>query len=359
MRWIGVLLAVSLLWISAVVAQEETDFLEAVVTDMAPDDGPALAVAMLTPDGLWTAATGLADGQRPAMTEDRFRIGSMSKTYVAVAVLQLVEAEQLSLDDTAADWLDAAVLANLANADQATVRQLLAMRSGIDDYLVQDDFWFAVEDDPNYTWTAANALAYADGLPALFAPDEAFNYSNSNYLLVELIFEEAAGMPLHQWMRQNIFEPLGLENTYTQVSESLPGGFVSGYEDFDGDGVAEDLSGVNDGAGLADGGLVSTVADVARFYEALFVERSLLGEAMMTELLNFQDVGDGDGYGLGLNEADSDFGPQWGHSGGVLGFLSVGTYLPDEDLTVIVLSASADLDPAEVMDEVLYGWLEW
>ncbi len=349
MRWLLFIVISLFAGIAPVTAQDETQqVLENVLADFAEADGPAAVVQITTPDGSIAAAAGLADGERPAAPNDRFRIGSMSKTFVAVTALLLQEEGLFDLDDLAAEWLPDEVVENMANADLVTIRQLLSMRSGIDDYLAQDEFWAALEADPTHIWAAQEALQYAYGLPALAAPNAEFYYSNSNYLLLQLVLESASGLPLHSLMRDRILDPLRLSDTYTQISETLPGGFVDGYEDFDGDGEAENVSDFNDGAGLADGGLISNVNDLTTFYRALLVDQTLLTADSMAELMSFLPDDEGGGYSLGLGEWETDYGTAWGHSGSVLGFVSMGFYLPDQDAIIIALSASADIDPDEI-----------
>ncbi|MCI0714302.1 MAG: beta-lactamase family protein [Chloroflexi bacterium] len=326
--------------------------LEDIVSGYASDDDPALVVQVSAPDGVWSAAAGMANDERAAVVEDRFRIGSMSKTFVAVTTLLLVEDGVFELDDSAANWLPQEVVDNIANVDRVTIRQLLSMRSGIEDYLGMDDFWAEVAYDPTYEWTELDVLLFVYGLDPLFEPDEDYSYSNTNYILMELVLEEASGQPLHTLIRDLILEPLNMENTYTQVTESLPGGFVNGYSDFDGDGIPENVSNINDGAGLADGGLISNVGDLTTFYQALCREQSLLSDESMAELLDFQPVDDSEGYSLGLNGWFGDDFEFWGHEGGVLGFLSIGVCVPEEQVTIIVLSASEDVDPFEVVLDI-------
>lgn len=347
--WLVFVLAISMI---PVQAQDTQQTLETVVGRFTEPDGPAVVVQVTIPDDVWTISVGLADGERPTAPEDRFRIGSMSKTFVAVVALLLAEEGVFSLDDPARNWLPEDVIENIANADAVTIRQLLAMRSGIDDYLGTDGFWAAVQQDPAHEWTPAEALTYAYGLPPLFIPDETFAYSNSNYLLLQLILEAASGVDLHTLIRDRILDPLDLDNTYTQIHETLPGGFVNGYLDIDDDGMADDVTEINDGAGMGDGALVSNAFDLTAFYRALLHDQTLLGAASMAELLNFAadvDLGDlSGGYSLGLAVWETPWGPAWGHSGGVLGFLSIGVYLPEHETFIIVLSASFDFGPEEL-----------
>jgi D-alanyl-D-alanine carboxypeptidase len=336
----------------AVAAQDSTQAdLDEALQDFSADSTAALAVQVTTPESTWVATTGLADDERPTVADDRFRIGSMSKTFVAVVALQLAEEGVFDLDDAASEWLPDEVVERIANADTVTIRQLLSMRSGIEDYL-GSEFFDAILDDPTYQWTLLEALAYAYDLPALFEPDAEFYYSNTNYLLVELVIEAAAGEPLYVLTRERIIEPLNLTNTYTQIAETLPGEFVWSYEDVDQDGTEEEVSQVNDGAGLADGGIISTVGDLTTFYEALLLDETLLSEESMEELLDFQTADESGGYSLGLGEYESDWGPAIGHSGAVVGFLSNGVYLPDEEAIIIVLSADMQRDPVELANLV-------
>ncbi len=346
-RLLAVILLALLLLAVPAQAQDIQSTLEDIVAEFSTPDGPALTVQFTNAEGSWSAAGGLADDQRPTEPGDRFRIGSMSKTFVAAAALLLVEEGLVELDAPAADWLPDEVVDNIANADTVTLRELLSMRSGIPDYLETDDFWNAVDDDPNHEWTAEEALEYAYGLPALFTPGEDFYYSNSNYLLAQLVLESAAGVPLHELLRELILDPLDLRDTYTQVFESLPGGFVFGYEDWDGDDELDEVSDINDGAGLADGGLVSTTADVTTFYTALLQEQTLLRDDSLDALSNFLPEEEGS-YGLGLGLWETDWGDAVGHSGAVVGFASIGIYLPEYATIIVVLSASFEVDPAEV-----------
>jgi len=349
-RLLPLLLLLMMTLIIPLSAQQQD--LDDLLAQYADATSPALVVQVTTPDGTWTATTGLADGSRPTAPNDRFRIASMSKTYVSVVALMLVEEGVFALDDLASDWLPTDVVENIANADAVTIRQLLAMRSGIDDYLGTDEFFDALYKDSTHEWTAEEAITYAYRLPALFAPDEEYYYSNSNYLLMQLILENASGMTLPQLTRERILDPLGLVNTYTQISETHPEGFVYGYEDWDGDGVAENVSDINDGAGLGDGGLVSNTADITTFYQALLQDQTLLGEEMISELLNFSPDDEGAEYSLGLSAWETDFGVAWGHSGAVLGFYTLGVYLPDSDITIIALSASYDVDLESLVNDV-------
>ncbi len=337
---------------SAPAAQQDTG-LQALLEDYRGPDEPAVVLHIWTPDASYSAASGqvqLNSGIN-ATAEDRFRIGSISKTYTAATALQLVDAGLLALDAPLSRYLTPQIIVNLAGADDVTVYDLLTMSSGLAEYLLAD-FYFAALDDPTYAWTAAEALAFAYDEPASFAPGDDFEYSNTNYLLLQLIIEAVTGEPLHVVMRENILQPIGATQTYTQIQEALPGGFVHGYEEIAKAGVLVDLRDFNDGAGLGDGGLVATAADVARFYQALLYDEALLEadtlDQMLTDAL-------GNEYGMGIEVVDDpDYGLTYGHSGAVSGFSSDVRYFWGDDVIVVLLHADLELDIA-----LLYEAFEW
>lgn len=321
--------------------------LERFIAEIAPEDAPAVSVRITVGDDTWAAAGGLVDvtSSGAATPDSAFRIASMSKTWLAVAVMQLSEQGILALDDTVSQWLPENITGNIANAADATIEQLLTMTSGIPDYL-NTEFFDAILQDTTYSWTPEEALTYAHNLPESFALGEGFEYSNSNYVLLQLIVEAAAGKPMHEVLREQIFTPLQLEDTYVQIQEQgTP--FVHGYEDIDGDGEAEDVTDYNDGAGLGDGALVSTTADLTRFYQALFVTGELLSEESVQQMI---DAGDNENdYGIGLEVIERENGLNLGHTGAVLGFTGAVFYNPNLDATVVILYGSNALDEEHVL----------
>lgn len=320
--------------------------LDSFIAEIAPKDGSAVSARITIGDQTWAAVGGLVDTTQSeaAAPDDRFRIASMSKTWLGVVVMQLAEKDVLSLDDPATKWLPSDIPTKIANADQATIRQLLTMTSGIPEYL-NDEFYAQVGNDTTHTWTAEEVLPYAYNLPASFAPGEGYEYCNTNYILLQLIVEAATKKPMHELMRDQIFTPLKLENTYVQGQEKgAP--TVHGYEDFDGDGQIDDVTDYNDGVGLGDGALISNTADLTRFYQGVFTHHEILSEKSVQEMI---DAGKNENeYGIGLEVIEGNNGLQVGHTGSVLGFSGAVYYLPDLDATVVILYGSQGLDTAHV-----------
>jgi D-alanyl-D-alanine carboxypeptidase len=346
-RWFAILILVFSIGIVQAQDEEEGDIqaqLDAFIAEIAPPDGPAVSARITIGDETWTAAGGLVDvtGDTPASPEDRFRIASMSKPFMGVTLMLLQEEGVLSLEDPITQWLPADVISHIANSETATIFHLVTMTSGIPDYL-DDDFFAAVAEDPTHAWTADEVITFAYDEPPNFAPGESYEYSNSNFILLQLIVEAATEKPIHEVMRERIFEPLGMLDTYTQIAETLPGEFVHGYEDFDGDGTEEDVTELNDGAGLGDGGLISTTADLTRFYQAYWRDGELLSEESLQAVL---ESGDNENqYGIGIDVIQGeDYGTIVGHTGGVVGFTGAVYYAVDIDAVVVILYGSNGLD---------------
>lgn len=158
------------------------DELVALLEQYVADDDPGVVLLIGNRDESYLAAYGLADvdAGTPIQTDASFRIASTSKPMVSVALLTFVEAGDIDLEDAIADYLPDDIVNNLANADSATVRQMLQMTSGIPDYLETDAFLDAVDDAPQTFWRPEQVLEFAYGEPASFDAGDDFEYSNSN-----------------------------------------------------------------------------------------------------------------------------------------------------------------------------------
>jgi len=331
------LIALSVLSLSPVLAQ--TPDLQAILMDYVSQDDPGVVLLVSSPAGTWTAARGLANLETgvPVKTSDHFRISSISKMFVSVVVQQLAEEGGLKLDDPVRQYIPREISENIANADSATIRQLLNMTSGIVDYLDSDDFYETVYEDPSHVWTAAETVRYAYGDDAYFEPGEGYAYSNTNYNLLQIVIENVTQSPLGEQLEKRIFQPLGMKNTFLEAD--TPVDLVRGYADEDGDGALDDITFVNDGLGLGDGGIVTTAEDLALFPRALFGGKLLKSLDAMTDWV---DDGEGAWYGLGLTYEETDYGDIYGHSGASSGFQSNLAYLPESDVVVVVLTNNFD-----------------
>lgn len=241
-------------------------------------------------------------------SESIFAIASIGKTMTSVAILSLVDDGQLSLDDLASDYLPQSVIEGLGGLNGITIRNLLAMRSGLPDYYNANYLNDALNDLPK-TLSPAGAVSYVFGESLDAQPGEAYSYSNTNYVLLGMIGEHASQRSYAQLLRERVFRPANMRNSFVFGSVTLPTEFVHGHED------SEHIRDYYNHPGFADGGVISTAPDLALFYDAIFFSKTLLSETTRRALISDPE---GDGYGLGITVEDGIVG----HTGGDLGFVS-------------------------------------
>lgn len=288
------------------------------------DGAPGALVGIGDGRGRTTALTSgvadLADGA-PMAAGSRFRIGSMTKMFVATVVLQLVAEHRVVLDAPIERYLPGVVRGNGNDGREITVRQLLQHTSGLPDYMdyVSEQ---SVITDPLAHYSPQDLLKLALTHPALFKPGTGWSYSNTNYVLAGLLIQAVTGHPYGAEIERRIIEPLGLRDTSVPVDEyDIPGTHPHGYAELTGSEPV-DVSEFNPSVAYASGAMISSVADMNRFLGALLQGR-LLPPAELRAMETTTPTGDASGsaYGLGLQSVPLPCGGRfWGHDGGILGF---------------------------------------
>lgn len=180
-----------------------------------------------------------------------FKIASISKLYVAVSISKLAHAKRLSLDDTVADYFPELV-GRVENVKDITLKLMVQHRSGIPSFTNNPDFW------KNEQENSKKALEFALDLPASFAPDQGYEYSNTNYLLLRRIIEKVVGYSHHQYAKEEILIPLNLHNTFGSLAEVDLDDVMSGY-----------YVGMQDDFKTHEHGMLATAEDVGIFLRAL------------------------------------------------------------------------------------------
>jgi D-alanyl-D-alanine carboxypeptidase len=311
---------------------------------------PGAVVLVRDGDRTVRLARGLADRahRAPMRVTDRFRVGSVTKTFVATVVLQLAGEGRLSLDDTVARWLPGLV----PNGQAITVRQLLSHTSGLFDY-TEDRAVLAPYVRGHLTVARAPRTLVARGTahPPLFAPGARWSYSNTGYILLGLIVEAAAGDSLEGQLQQRILGPLGLRRTTFDRSPRIRGDHAHGYFAM-GTGPARDVSVFSPTWAWAAGAMVSTADDLARFYRAL-LEGRLLRPDLLGAMKTTVAMGPpGESYGLGLWRTRSmglsptnklACGSVWGHNGDFPGYVTDAFASEDTRRQMVVLVNSDTL----------------
>ncbi|MFS8359091.1 serine hydrolase domain-containing protein [Streptomyces sp. CWNU-52H] len=305
------------------------------------------------PRGSRYATAGVADkatGEAPRLG-DRFRMASASKTFVATVLLQLVGEGRLSLDDSVAHWLPGVVSGHGNDGAAITVRQLLQHTSGLFNY-TEDFPEFAdaagYQADRYTTWTPEQLVAIAMRHAPKFAPGKGWSYSNTNYILAGMIIQKVTGHSWEQEVTGRVIRPLGLRDTLAPTTYArIPGRHLRGYSSFGEEGEPIDVTEFNPSAGGAAGSMISTTADLTRFYEALLGGRLLRPaelKAMRTTVpaTELDEAWPGVSYGLGLMRVPlSCGGDYYSHGGDLPGYTTRDGVSADGSRTV-VLSATGD-----------------
>ena len=300
---------------------------------------PGVVGLVRTGERTWQGAGGLGDlgAKRPARAGDRFRIGSVTKSFVATVVLQVVGEGRLGLDDNLERWLPGLV----PNGDDITVRQLLQHTSGLYNYT--DDL-----PEPPRRFRPRELVAIATGHKPLFTPGAAFSYSNTNYILAGMLVERVTGQRLADQLRQRILRPLGLDDTQLPTTQRVLGGpHLRGYappdEDWrvsDGPRGLVDVTEMDTSWAWAAGAMVSTTADLARFYQALLGGQLLTPELLkqMRTTVDASQAGHGTRYGLGLEVLRLGCAVElWGHGGSLEGYGTTAFSTPDADRQLVMV----------------------
>lgn len=232
----------------------------------------------------------------PADPNALFKIASISKLYVAVAITKLVKDQRLSLEKTLADYFPDLV-GRIEHAKKITLRTMVQHRSGIPNFTDYPGYWETPRND------AQEKLALALDLPASFFPDEGYEYSNTNYLLLAELIKKTVGYSHHQYIKEEILIPLNLTHTFGSLSEvnidDVMGGYYVGFE--------PDIK-TNDY-----GSMLATAQDVGVFLRAL---------------------NDGSVFDEGEQEIYSSI-YEYNHGGLLPGYQSLAEYYEDMDTVVI------------------------
>jgi CubicO group peptidase (beta-lactamase class C family) len=256
------------------------------------------------PPAFYTAGWHDRKNKIPAHPKALFKIASIGKLYVAVAIAKLVKDKRLSLDKTLADYFPELV-GKIENAERITLKLMVQHRSGIPNFIDHPDYW---ENRPNFD---EEALELAIDMPASFEPDEDYGYSNTNYLLLRKLIKKVVGYSHHQYIKEEILIPLELNNTFPSLNEVNIDNVMSGYYV----GEEEDFK-------TEEQGMLATAADVGIFLRAL---------------------NDGSVFSEGEQEIYSSI-YVYEHTGLIVGYQSIAKYHKDIDAIVIQFVNTTNFD---------------
>ncbi len=268
----------------------------------------------------WSYTAGVADvrTKKPMKADFHFRIGSVTKTFIATVLLQLCGENRLNLDDSIEKWLPGVIQGNGYDGNQITIRQILNHTSGIAEYMNSKDFDIM---DTKKSYTAEEFVKMGISLPPDFAPGKGWSYSNTGYVLLGILIEKVTGNSYAEEVENRIIEPLDLSNTFLPGNSSvIPGTkHARGYIQLDGASELKDVTYINPGS--SDGDMISNADDLNKFFSYLLSGKLLKEQQLKQMLTTVPTDRERAGYGLGIVEFKLPNGVSvWGHRGSVLGF---------------------------------------
>jgi D-alanyl-D-alanine carboxypeptidase len=298
---------------------------------------PGVSVTVSGPGGNYTRAYGVADRATgaPYKVADHVRIASITKTFTATAILLQVAHGNLSLEDPISRWLP-----TVPNADRITVRDLLAMRSGLYDFTSEPKFLRDFTANPMLKWSPLDVVKIEETHKPVAEPDTVSKYTDSNYVLLGLILEKVSGETVEANITKEVIKPLGLTHTSFPKTAAMPKPFADGYfAGDDGKGKIEDYTAVNPKVAWTAGAMVSTLGDLRKYGRQL-ATGALLTPALQAERLKFGAFPNGNGPSVGYGLGILHVGNWLGHDGAIFGFSTITMYEPKTRTTI---AATANL----------------
>ncbi|WP_314175220.1 serine hydrolase domain-containing protein [Streptomyces winkii] len=290
--------------------------------------------------GVWHGTSGDADrvSDRPMMPQDRFRIGSLTKTFIAAVLLQLQAEGRVDLDAPVEHWLPGTVRGGGQDGRVTTVRQLLGHTSGLYDFTadsrIKRDYFgprFAAHRYDSHK--AASLVRTAMEHPRSFEPGTEWGYSNTNYVLAGMVIAKVTGHSYAYEIERRIIRPLKLRDTSLPgTSPAIPGPHGRAYSTLSRTGPqanVHDVTALDPSLAGASGEMISSTGDLVRFMRAL-LSGDVLPSRQLAEMKSTVPADGGDRYGLGLTEHRLSCGiTVWGHEGTIQGSVSTAVATAD------------------------------
>ena len=328
--------------------------LKATIQTLVDNGYPGALAAKTDKDGNTVGATAgkgnLSTGEAPPL-DGEVRIGSNTKTFVAVVIMKMVEEGKVKLDEPIETYLPGLIKGQGVDGKKITVRQLLQHTSGLPEFSSELPDFFAIRND--YV-SPRDVLDRALARPAQFAPGAKFVYTNTNYIVLGLLAERVGKRPIAEQIETKIVKPLGLKHTYMpkEGEKAFRGKHPRGYHTRDNKpGKLEDITDSDPSWAWAAGSMVSTPSELNKFMQSIF-DGSLLNQASIAEMKKSVPMGDGgDVYGLGLIGHKLSCGVAWGHGGAIPGYQTANAVGPDGAAAVIATTAMPHTNAKEAAAE--------
>ncbi len=342
-------------------ADEEFDAASfyAAASNMREDAGaPGMAVAVVRNGQILLAkGFGIAGPNGQTVTaQTAFQIGSITKSFVALVILQLASEGKLNLDDPVVRHIPTFRTASKPRSDRITIDHLVTHRSGLT--TLAGNSAKAVDPGPSGPAAAVAALA---GVQLFAEPGTSFQYSNANYALLSHLIEALDGRAFEQALKARIFEPLGMTNSFVQVPPSDTVAVATGYRLWF--GVPRPWQPASDKTPdrrmIGAGGISASIEDLARYVEAVRTRDPRVVPAGADRLFVIKPFYEQWGYGYGWYTDSAGDEPVFVHSGFTPGFFALATMLPAKHQVVVVLTNMSGLAHGDLPGAVTNAALGW
>jgi len=317
---------------------------------------PGVVLLVKSPQEDFVGSAGWADRKQqvPMRVDHAFRVASTTKLFLGMVAAQMHVEGLLDTSQPITHYLPPEITRRIANSDRITVRQLVRHTSGIFNYTESLVYQFrAYCWDPRGDWAPRHLLEYALDEPPYFNPGEGFRYSNTNFVLLGMILDRVAGHHHSQEIRKRFLDPLHMTSTWYEGYESPHGELAHGLESFAGFTIDTfDWTAERGG----DGGIISTVGDLAAFVRAVAGTGTFLNEATKKLIKSDPPTNDKDRpwypllhYDFGMSRTRGTGNPDvpveiaplfFGHGGATPGYVCFAMHEPKNDITAVYFGAS-------------------
>lgn len=270
--------------------------------------------------------------------ETKYKIGSITKTFTAIVIMQLIEEKKLKLDTQLSVFYP-----KVNNADKITINDLLHQRTGIPDYINQDSITKEELNAPNLKEAIFNKI---ENYNSLFEPNSQYAYNNSNYYLLGGIIEKITKKSYSENIEKRIINKIGLKNTF-YPKEGVKTINNESYSYIYSGSSWEKIDEWKNDIAYAAGAIVSTPSDLTNFMRALF-QGKLVKKNSLEEMKTLKDS-----YGMALIQFPFGERRFYGHTGGIESFRAVVGYYPTEDLGISLIVNGDNYNRNDIMIGIL------
>lgn len=319
-------------------------------------NGKGISVAIIFPDGkTWKGVSGVSKNNIPITQNMLFSAGSITKTFTAATIMQMVEEGKIELNDQIIDYFPSYPFID----GSITIRQLLNHTSGIFNITDHPMIWQEVFRDTNKFWDREDAIMTFT-LEPYFIQGTDWHYSNTGYILLSMIIEQLGGSGIVEAYHDRLFLPNNLNSSFLSGYEAIALDYATGWYDLNGDGLYDELPPLNSFHSMAGGVVFCTAHDLAKWTNSLFHDKTVVNHQTFEKMIEFESPCPGeemiDGYGLGIVQFNSSMFNNlevWGHGGNDLGYAAGSFYLPNSGISIAIMDNTEEGDAMWVISEIL------